>query len=831
MKRIKRWLMRGVLLVLALVLAVGGWLAYVANTRMPLLDGVITHPSLSGEVKITRDQWGIPHIQAQNAHDAYFALGYAMGQDRLFQMEIVRRLAQGEIAEVAGPLAVKVDAIVRSFRLKQKADETIAKLSDQMPEIREVSEAFCAGINFRQKNEPLPFEFVALGIPAHEFTPADCMSVGALLPIAFADGMREDPTYTMLQAKLPGVDLKELFPSYELDDVPTTVMESHDEARAYLEAKKAGATAKSEAARSADASMLALNAILDPFVALSNLMGPAQVGSNSWVIGPSRTKSGESILCNDPHIPFTNPSVWYEAHINYPGYHWYGYHLPLIPFALIGHNEHHSWALTMLANDDIDLFKETFDPANPLRVKYLNEWTDVKVEEETIRVRFGADRTVPIRITPHGPVVTDFIRFTGGYEGPEVALSWVWQRVDYTDLQAFYKMSRATSLEEFQQAVSLVTSPGLNISYADTNGNIAWWAAGKISIRPENVFYKSILEGADGSAERLGFVPFEQNPHLINPPNGYIVTANNKSTVKPVGPIADMQGYWQPGDRAARIKDMLDQRSDWDAESLKQTIYDDFAWAAPFVVKEILAAVDASGATLSETEAAAKALLASWDFHHGVDSAGASVYQYVIDEALHAVVADEMGDKLFQAYTTFADHWNSFKHLVKTDSPFWDDVNTSEKETRQQVLARSFHTAVAKLQNRLGGRPETWAWGKIHTMEFKHPFGFIPGLGGLFNLGPYPSSGGAQIVNNMLYRPGVHKYDVLAGPSTRRIVDFAAPEKALSIIPTGNSGNFKSPNYGDQAEMFMTGKFREVNFTPEQVAEDKRHELVLKPGA
>lgn len=831
MKGLKRWVLRiGVLVLAVLVLGVA-WFSYLATSRMPIIDGVLSHPSLQAEVKVIRDQWGIPHIQAQNEHDAYFALGYAMGQDRLFQMEIVRRLAQGEIAELAGPLAVKVDAIVRAFRLKQKAEETIEKLAGQMPEVRTVAEAFCAGINFRQENEPLPFEFSVLGIPAHHYTPADCMSVGALLPIAFADGMREDPTYSMLQAKLPGVDLTELFPSYSLEEAPTTVMESLEEARAFLEAKKAGATAKSEPARGADASLAALGALLDPFVALSELLGPAQLGSNSWVIGPSRTKSGKAILCNDPHIPFTNPSVWYEAHIVYPGYHWYGYHLPLIPFALIGHNEHHSWALTMLANDDIDLFRETFDPNDPTKVKYLNEWTDVKVEQETIHVRMGADRTVPIRITPHGPVVTDFVHFTGGYDGPDVALSWVWQRVDYTDLQAFFRMSRAKSIDEFQEAVSLVTSPGLNISYADAAGNIAWWAAGKISIRPETVFYKSILEGSDGSSERIGFVPFEQNPHLINPPVGYIVTANNKSTVKPVGPIDDLQGYWQPGDRAARIKQMLDQRSDWDVESLKAVSFDDTAWAAPAVLKEVLGALDASGTTLNETEAAARAVLEKWDHTHGIASAGASIYQYVIDEALHEAVADEMGEKLFLAFTTFADHWNSFKHLVKTDSPFWDNVNTPEKETRQVVLVQSFKTAVAKLQNRLGGRPETWAWGKIHTMEFKHPFGYLPGLGKIFNVGPFPSSGGAQIVNNMLYRAGVHEYDVLAGPSTRRIVDFAAPEKALSILPTGNSGNFMSENYGDQAEMFMTGRFREVNFTPEQVEADKKHELVLKPGA
>lgn len=838
MKRIGRWLFRGIALLAVLVVLLGAWFVYLAKTRVPVLDGVLSHPSLKAETKITRDSWGIPHIDAQNQHDAYFALGYAMGQDRLFQMEIVRRLAQGEIAELAGPLAVKVDAIVRTFRLKKHAADTIARMQNTQPEIHEAAQAFCDGINFRQQNEPLPFEFAVLGIPAHNFTPVDCLSVGALLPIAFADGMREDPTYTMLQEKLKGVDLKELFPSYSLE-TPVTVMESMEEAKAYLESVKQGAAAQptpdgkvSESVRAADSRLAALSVLLDPFVALSDLMGPAAVGSNSWVVGPSRTKSKTAILCNDPHIPFTNPSVWYEADMRYPGYHFYGYNLALIPFPLIGHNEHHGWALTMLANDDIDLYQETFDPANPLKVKYKNEWHDVQVEEERISVRFGADQVVPIRITPHGTVATDFVRFTGGYEGPDVALSWVWQKTEYTDLLAFYNMARAKSLEEFQQAVSLVTSPGVNVSYADKDGNIAWWAAGKIAIRPPSVFPKCMVNGADGSSELLGYVPFDQNPHLINPPNGYIVTANNKSTVKPVGPILDMQGYWQPGDRAQRIKDLLDTRTDWDVEGLKAVQFDDVAWAAPMVLGQILPLLDALGTEWTANEAAAKEILAKWDHGHGVDSAGAAIYQYTIDETLHALLSDEMGPKLFAAYTTFADHWNSFKHLIQTDSAvWWDDVNTPAKETRAQVVVASYRAAMAKLGARLGGTPDTWTWGKIHTMEFKHPFGYIPGLGRFFNVGPFPSTGGAQIVNNMLYRPGVHRYDVLAGPSTRRIVDFGAPEHALSILPTGNSGIFTSPNYGDQAEMFMTGKFREVNFTPEAIAKDKVHEIILKPGA
>lgn len=840
MKKVLRWGRRVAVLVVLVLVVLGVWVVWLAKTRVPLLDGTLSHAALTGETRIVRDNFGVPHISASNEYDAHFALGYAMGQDRLFQMEIVRRLAQGEVAELAGPLAVKVDAIVRAFRLKHKAEETVAIMREQQPEVVKVAEAFCAGLNFRQENEPLPFEFAILGIPAHTFTPADCVSVGALLPIAFADGMREDPTYTMAKARHPEMDLSQLFPSYSLE-TPATIVESMEEALAYLEAKKNAAGAPpaaaetpgpvSEAQRGAAASLSSLQALLDPFVAMSDLLGAGALGSNSWVVGPTRTKSKTAILCNDPHIPFTNPSVWYEAHLTYPGYDFYGYHLALIPFPLIGHDQFHSWSLTMLANDDIDLFQETFDPADPMKVKYKGEWQEVKIAEETVKVRFGADRTVPIRITPHGPLVTDFVKISGGYDGPEVSLAWVWQRVVYTDLLAFYRMARAKSMEEFQAAVSLVTSPGVNVSYADAAGNIAWWAAGKIPIRPEGVFHKSLLNGADGSSEVIDFVPFEQNPHLINPPCGFIATANNMPTVQNVGPIPTMQGYWQPGDRAARIEEVLASKDDWDVESLKALQFDDKGWAAPMVLSHVLGILEASGTSWNEAEGDALAILKKWDFLHGVDSAGASIYQYVIDEILRQAVMDEFGEQLFGAYTTFADHWNAFKYYIQHDDAMaWDNIDTPTKETRQEVVLKSFRAAIAKLQNRLGGTPDTWRWGRIHTMEFKHPFGYIPGLGRIFNVGPFESTGGAQIVNNMLYRPGAHKYDVLAGPSTRRIIDFGDPTHALSVLPTGNSGIFTSPNYGDQAEMFMAGKYRVVNFTPEQIAAAKAHEIVLQPA-
>ncbi|HRI87770.1 MAG TPA: penicillin acylase family protein [Candidatus Hydrogenedentes bacterium] len=814
------------MLCVLLAVVIGAMLVYLAYSRQPELNGTIAHASLRAPVQLVRDTWGVPHITAENETDAYFALGYAQAQDRLFQMELARRLAQGTLSEILGPKLVKVDSIVRAFRLRKKSEANYANMEKTFPELKAVCDAYVAGINHRLEREALPFEFAVLAIPARPFTPVDCLSIGALLPITFSDGLRGDSLSTMLKAKHPTLDIDALFPGYG-NETPVTVMESLEEAQGLLAAANDAATAAQTHAPRDVQGLQALLACLQP---ISDLFGPA-LGSNSWVIAPERTKSGKPILANDPHIGFTNPSVWYEAHLKFAAFESYGFHLPLIPFPLIAHNEHHAWSLTMFANDDVDLFLETFDKENPNRVKYKGEWVDVTVERETIPVRFGDPVEIDVRLTPHGPVITDFLRAVVGYEGPDVSLSWVWQHVEYTDMGAFYKMGHAADYDAFAAAMPLITSPGLNVSYADSAGNIAWWAAGTLPVRPPHVNPKQLLDGGSGKDEVLGYVPFALNPHLKNPASGYIVTANNMSTVKPVGDLPQLQGYWQPTDRAGRIEELIEPRSDWTIDDLRAVQFDDTGRATPQVVSAITGALAKASTSIGDREQEALELLSAWDFRHDADSQGAAVYQVLTDFILTNALRDEMGPGLFKTYGTLADHWNFFKRFIGDDaSRFWDDVSTSNSETREQIIARSLTDTVTHLDAKLGRDTAAWKWGALHTMEFKHPFGYLPGLGGIFNVGPFPASGGAQLVNNMLYHLGAQNFSVIAGPSTRRLIDFAEPTNALVILPTGNSGNFMSPNYGDQAPLFMRGEYRTAWLTPEQIKQHQSSALTFKPN-
>ncbi|MBI1317396.1 MAG: hypothetical protein GC168_00420 [Candidatus Hydrogenedens sp.] len=845
MKHVLKVLGRLVLLVVVLALVLGGWLFWRARASMPAWDGTINAPGLTGEVTVKRDEWGVPHIYAKNEVDVYFALGYCQAQDRLFQMELMRRLAQGQLSEILGPFVVpEIDAIARSFRLLPKAREYQEKHMGKYPEIQAVAEAYCAGINYFVDTGELPVEFSILGIPPRHYDPADCLSVAAILPISFSDGMREDSLQGMLHQKFPDKDLFPYFPGYLREDAPVTVMETIAEAQQMLVAlmnpeapAAAGAEGAAEEAQpeaeaetpAPEAAAQGLMNLLAPFDTYADALG-FHMGSNSWVISGSKTASGKPILANDPHIAFFNPGIWYEAHLKAEGLNLYGFHLPLIPMTLIGHNEHHGWALTMFANDDVDLFAEEFDPNDPTRVKYKGEWTDARVDEETIKVRFGSDRTCTIRTTPHGPVITDLLRALLGYEGPDVSLSWVWQHMEYTDQSGFYKMARATSLEEFEEGVSLITSPGLNVSYADVDGNIAWWAAGRIPQRAPHVNPKTLLDGASGKDEILGYVPFEQNPHMANPEQGYIVTGNNMSTMGPVGGMPYLQGYWQPVDRAGRIEQMLDAAGGgYTLDQMAVMQFDDQSFSAKELSTIIVQALE--GADLSPQEAEARDILAAWDARHNIESVGASLFTTTSDFIYEGWMGDETGEMGLRIYHTLADSWNAYKyHLRHPELPGWDDVTTDQVETQADIVRVAFGRAVDALGRHYGPDPAGWIWGKVHTITFTHPLGYLPGFAQIFNIGPFPASGAQHMVNNMIQTGGDGVYKVVAGPSTRRLVDFSDPDNGRAVLPTGNSGHFLSKHYDDQAEMFIHGELRKTYLSDADVAAATEHTLVFKPA-
>jgi penicillin amidase len=811
-----------ILTVLILAVASGWWFL---SSRLPEIDGVIQAP-LKSEVVIRRDRYGVPHIEAQTAEDACFALGFTVAQDRLFQMELQRRLAQGELAEILGPSLVRVDRQFRTFGYKRIAEKQL-RLEEQSPDSQRalaLLDAFLAGVNHFIATQKLPVEYTLIGASARPFTRIDVMSMMVYMSFSFAHGHTTDSLFSFLKDKYSDRNPRELFPGYTAGQA-VTIIENQAEYNPNSKARPESPVAAS--ARTSSTLMPGSFSLASLFFSEEGLdaLIPSFHGSNSWVIAPSRSISGAAILANDPHIGLSNPAVWYEAHIKYDGFENYGYYIPIFPFPLLGHNRERAWGLTMFENDDLDLYRETFHPDDPSLVMYRGQYVPVTIIKEKIRVKGAEDEELTIRITPHGPIISEFLK---GYEGPPLAMWWVLEKQPNPILRFTHTMLHARTLKDFEASMALLAAPGLNISYADSAGNIAWWAVGRLPIRPPHIHSREVLDGASGRDEITAFLPFALNPKLINPPSGIIITANNKSTSAPVGPIRDLEGYWAPTDRAARLTELLSAREKWDLESLKAVQTDVHAQAGAAFQEQIRTLIDR--AALDEKQSRALDELLNWDGNARIDSIGATIYHVTLYHILKGLVMDELGPERFEVYTDSMDYWSFLKNVISNDnSACWDDVTTEKKETRKEIVQTAFVAAVDELTERMGSSIDSWQWGKLHQIVYKHPLGSKKPLNLLFNIGPYPAPAEAHFVNRMKSSFGKHDYIVSSTPSTRRLIDFSNPEMAVSILPSGNSGNFMSPYFDDQVQAFLRGEYRPMILNIEKAKDDMRHTLTLRP--
>ncbi len=821
MKLVRKLIFYSIPVLISAIILLGGGTWIYLTRQLPEIDATLTTSRIKGKTQISRDKWGVPHIQAANGEDAYFALGFTTAQDRLFQMELQRRLAKGELAEILGPDLLNVDKMFRTLGLKNRAEEYLADERNINPEALQYLDAFLEGINHFISTSPLPVEYTLVGFKPTPFTRLDTMSMMGYVAYSFADGIKRDSLYTILESYLTLDDLNMVFPDHSLEN-KVSIMEPAG--RQTLAPPRDPAR---EEPKNMDADSFA--GLATPLQNILNQVAqivPPFTGSNSWVLAPSRSLNGHALLANDPHIGIANPGVWYEAHVQYPGYENYGYHLPLMPFPMLAHNGIKAWAITMFENDDLDLYGESFHPDNPFLVKFKGEWTKVTIINEKIKVKGQADESLTIRITPHGPVISDFIK---GYSGTPVALSWVYHKMDNPMLDVVFEMGKAATMAEFRQAVSRLAAPGLNISYIDQKGNIAWWAAGRLPIRPSHVSGKKIHNGSTGEDESLGYLPFESNPHLINPDNGMIITANNQATFIPIDPIGLLTGYFRPQDRAARIYELLSQKEKWTLEELKKIQTDSKIYSGSRITADIIAILDANKERFTLDEKKAFTALGTWDGFMDTQSIGGTVFQFTLYHILKEALEPHIGPDNLKTYLNLVDHWDFLKRLLKTDLPITGTDPGRTPKTRDEIVLIGFKNAITEMTTKLGTNEKDWAWGSVHTIEFVHAIGKKKPLNLLFNVGPFPSPSEFTSINKLKSKTGNHDYKVSSLPSTRRLIDCNDLEGGWSIIPTGNSGNFMSKFYDDQAKMFIQNQYRPIIFTKDHIRQNSAHTLTLLP--
>lgn len=797
MKTVKKILL--VIAILVVLLILGGWIFI--GTLKPDYDGEKTLQGLDETVNVYFDQYGIPHIYAENEIDAFRALGYVHAQDRLWQMELLRRIATGGLSEVFGNDLVETDKFFLSLGIDEHTEATLEGL-DENSDMVKLSNAYLDGINDFIENGPTPVEFYLTGLEKTPFSLKDVYNAVGYMAFSFAQAHKTDPLLSDLKNDLGEEYLNDL--AVESDTSTVWIKNykniSHDS--------------------------ISTNVTASVHRALEKLPIPLFVGSNSWVIAPEKTKSGKVILANDPHIGFAQPSVWYEAHVSTPTYEKYGYHLAGVPFPLLGHDRNLAYGLTMFQNDDLNFYFEEVNPSDSTQYKTEEGWKDFEIVNKTISVKDGDDVDFTYKKTRHGPVLNGIAKQIT-QERP-IAMSWVYTNMENKVLDAVYQMTHASNLEEFQDALPNIHAPGLNVMYGDSEGNVAWWASAQLLQMPDSISTKFVLDGASGKEEPVRYLDFSENPSAINPPWNYVYSANNQPDS-----IAGMlyPGYYLPENRAKRIVELLEAKSDWDKTSVSEMILDVTSSVNPRLVSELIKLLDIS--VLNEEQVVEVDKLRNWDGTYSLDNQSALLYHRCEYFVLKNTFEDEMGQERFEQFLS--------THLMKRHiawgaimrvGQWWDNVNTTNYvETRNDIVLKSFADAWVSLVNDFGSDTKQWTWDKAHTLEHKHPIGEVESLREFFNVGPFPIEGSREVINNLAFPyDSTLYYRVNSGPSTRRIIDFSDVENSISILPTGQSGNPLSDHYEDQAELFVKGEFRKMMMNKQEIETEAKSKLVFTPS-
>ncbi len=798
MKILKKTLLG--LVILLLLAAIGGY--FYLNAQKPVLAGELTLDGLHETVEVYFDDYGVPHIYAQNEEDAYFALGYVHAQDRLFQMEMLRRAAGGRLSEILGEDLLKVDKFFRTLGLNKFAEKHAEQFfSTADRPYQKAALAYQKGVNQYVKTGKTPLEFTLIGIPKEEFTPKDIYLAVGFMSFGFAEGIRADPL------------LEKIKNEYGDEYLNALVMQAEGNMpRIPIHREKTQQTPSSKL-------------IAELSMALNKIPVPLWNGSNGWVVSAKKSTSGFPILANDTHIGFSQPAVWYEAHIEYPGFSFYGHHVAGIPFGLLGNNRFCGWGMTMFENDDTDFFIEKSNPENENQVWFKDHWEELNIREETIYVKGKDSITLPIKISRHGPIIN---MINDDVEDDEalVSLSWMLTKETNPAVEAIYNLNHAASFEDVKKTVATFTAPGLNLMYGDVEGNIAWWAIAKLPVRPKHVNSKFFLDGASGEDEYLGFYPFSKNPQAINPPSGYVYTTNNQPDL--VDGIS-YPGYYYLEARAKRVLHFLESEKNWSLEDMKLMNLDAVSPTHPSVAKELANALKESA---NEKLMSLVPYLENWNGDHQLNGISPSVYYNVLAFTLKEMMVDELGEEPFKTLLSTSYMKNSYYKLIGSEaSPWWDDINTKDKkETRAEIVERAALKALNLISKKHGDDPGQWHWKKMHTLTHGHPLGAVKPLDKIFNVGPLEVPGGIEVLNNLAFvLDTLGHFPVTYGPALRKITDFSNVENGITVSPTGQSGNVMSKHYDDQAKMFTTGQFRKMLMNKE-VIQQSENRLVLKPG-
>ena len=770
-----------VLCVVSAILVIG----YILATKsFPQTTGTLSLESIREPVTIHRDGFGMPHVFADDDHDAYMAAGVLHAQDRLWQMELIRRAGEGRLAEILGEKALPVDRLFRTLGLSSLARRIVSELG---VESRTALEDYAAGVNafIRSHRSALPVEFDMLEVEPDPWLPEHSILLSKLMAWELNYSRWVDITYGYIIERVGEARARELYPDWPTDAPIIVSKESRGREAASL-----------------GADLLAAD---QAFQELTGLGGFGS-GSNSWVVSGAKTATGKPLLANDPHLILTAPARWYEMHLSTPTMDVSGASLPGIPFIVIGRNRSIAWGLTNAMLDDEDFYVEEVDSVErPTRYRVNDTWRPIEVSVDTILVKDAPPVIFTSYRTHRGPIVNR-IEPSAALSSRLLSMRWTGTEVS-KETEAFYRINRATTWKEFKEGLRYFSAPAQNFIFADTAGNIGYYMGGKIPLRRIQ-HLASPFPGWTDEYDWRGFVPFDENPHALNPPSGFLATANNR--------IADISyphyisGHWEPSWRIQRIEEVLKPSDKLKPEDFQRLQLDVVSPQARMIVPEILAAYNDTTAA-DEDVRTALAYFRSWNYAMRQEDVSTSLFQSFLLKAIRNTFEDELGDAVSSLYDTLgARPMIAITEMLRRDSSLWfDDVMTKHPETKNEIIRKSLEEGIRDLRQRFGGELKEWNWGAAHQVEFSHIFGENALLRALFNVGPFPVGGSHSTVWKGDYRIR-SAFRNFVGPSTRQIFDLADPNNTRAVTPPGQSGQLYHKNYKDQVPLWLAGAYRRV---------------------
>jgi penicillin G amidase len=816
-----------ILLVLfcVVVLIAGAILWRFVYRPLPQLDGNISLPGLQKDVIVERDQWGVPHIRASYVEDMAEAQGYVMAQDRLWQMDLLRRVGRGQLSEILGPATINIDKQFRTLGFGRAAERDY-ELVD--PATREIFEAYARGVNrfIDQHSDELPIEFTLLKYKPAPWTPTDTLVISGYMYETLTDTWEEEIDRAKVTEKVGADRAHELFsvdaamdhyvvgdPSVANDGSQRSHLDhddqddDDDDDMAPDGVLKAGVTSPRDGAQAERAIDLttALATSVIGYIRDSQNEIRHTLGSNNWVVSGDHTATGKPLLANDTHLELSIPPIWYEIHLTAPGWNVKGLTLPGAPLVVIGHNDHIAWGFTNNGADVQDLYMETFNPANADEYSVNKKWMKAQTIIEVIHVKDRPDEHLPVVITRHGPIVRR-------EDGKSYALRWT--ATEPGGLSNVYNcLGKAENWDEFRSLIKKVWGPGQNAVYADTQGNIGYVMSARVPIRKKG-HGEMPVPGDTDDYEWTGYVPFDQLPQAFNPENGLIATAN----ARVVGP-----GYkpyltdrWEEPYRTARIYDLLRDKHDLRPADMLKVETDTYSYPHVFLAEQLIAAAK----TVTPSDDRTKKLIEGLKDWNGIADADSSEVSFLVQfrrEALKLLLEPYLGTD------TNLYRWRSMTFLQKTltdRSPKW--LPTAYKNYDALLIAAADRTVAKLAEESNSARIEDWQWKNFNELDMLHPIGREGMLKKMLSISGKPQSG-----TNYSVRAATPNH----GPAMRFVANTADWDQSILLIPAGQSGQPGSSHYSDQFDYWYEGRPIYAPFSDAAEMKNRKHILTLKAAA